>query len=566
MEENENVYLESLKVRNYELYKYFKRGLELISILKSKMYEAYIVGGAVRDFMLNIDFKDIDIATSATPNEVLDIFKDLDVDDRYASFGSVVIREAGFHYEITTFRNEEYVKFKIKDVHYSKKLVEDIIRRDYTINAFALTPNLTIIDLVDGKTDLQKRIVRIIGSGKRRYREDPSRIIRGLKLVSKYNYKIEPNTLRAMRKSRAFLKEISDLKLTTEMEQILSDPYGLQALYVIDDNHLFKYLPNYAYWVQLMIKKYKKLTLNEKFCLLYRITGDMPKNIESRKEKACEIQKLFDVSQNLSVNKVDPMMVFRFGSEILLAADRIAKAYHSRYRMQKGKIKKIEKHLKIKSVNELNFSARELVSMMKDEQKYLTNQIMEELIYKVLNNEISNTSDALQNAAYHLLNPSQKEEKAEDKTKERKINLFTKDRNEKNDRYFDDRQEEKKLYEKVYDTYDPNIDGFDGWDLIPVDESYYEDVASKMNENHQASSADSKENLVSNARLLALKKEYDEDYYNIYKIYIKGIEGYYQMTEGEQKMKIAEAKQQAKDFLLRNNPKYVILHERGMIE
>lgn len=566
MEENENVYLESLKLRNYELYKYFKRGLEIISILKSKMYEAYIVGGAVRDFMLNIDFKDIDIATSATPNEVIDIFKDLDLDDRYASFGSVVIREAGFNYEITTFRNEEYVKFKIKDVHYSKKLVEDIIRRDYTINAFALTPNLTIVDLVDGKSDLQKGIVRIIGSGKRRYREDPSRIIRGLKLVSKYNYKIEPNTLRAMRKSRAFLKEISDLKVTTEMENILSDTYGLQALYVIDDNNLFKYLPNYAYWVRLMIKKYKKLTINEKYGLLYRITGDMPKNIESRKERACEIKKLFDVSQNLSVNKVDTMMVFRFGSELLLSADRISKAYHSHYHMQKGKIKKIDKHLKIRNVNELNFSARELVAMMRDDQKYLTNQIMEELIYKVLNHEISNTNDALQKEASHLLNPKYEEGKTEDKIRERKINIFTKDKNEKNDRYFDDRQEERKLYEKVYDEYDPNASGFDGWDLIPVDESYYEDVASQMNETNDSVSTTVNRSEISNTRLMALKKEYDEDYYNIYKIYIKGIEGYYQMTEGEQKMKIAEAKQQAKDFLLRNNPKYIILHERGMIE
>ena len=183
-----------------------------------------------------------------------------------------------------------------------------------------------------------------------------------------------------------------------------------------------------------------------------------------------------------------------------------------------------------------------------------------------MNHEISNTNDALQKEASHLLNPKYEEGKTEDKIRERKINIFTKDKNEKNDRYFDDRQEERKLYEKVYDEYDPNASGFDGWDLIPVDESYYEDVASQMNETNDSVSATVNRSEISNTRLMALKKEYDEDYYNIYKIYIKGIEGYYQMTEGEQKMKIAEAKQQAKDFLLRNNPKYIILHERGMIE
>ncbi len=552
MEGKENLYLESLKVRNYELYKYFKRGLEIISILKGKMYEAYIVGGAVRDFILNVDFKDIDIATSATPEAVIDIFKDCDIDDRYSSFGSVVIREAGFNYEITTFRNEEYVKYKIKDVHYSKKLVEDIIRRDYTINAFALTPNLTIIDLVDGKSDLEKGIIRIIGSGKRRYREDPSRILRALKLVGKYGYKIENNTIRAMRKSKAYLKEISDLKITSEMQTILEEKKGLQALYVIDDNNLFKFLPNYAYWVRLMIKKYRKLNILEKFCLLYRITGEIPKNIESQKTKALEIKKLFELSQDLSVNKVDSMKVFKIGYELLLSADRVSKAYNSRYHSQKRKIKKLNRKLKIKNINELNFSSRELVSMMEDDQKYLTNQIMEELVFKVLNGDILNTSSSLQNEAYSLLKPN-KDESISNKelARDKKINIFNK---EKNDRYFDDQIEEKKLYEKIYDEYDPNIDGFDGWDMIPVDDNCYD------NDFYQTTN-----NANDKVRIDLLKKEYDEDYLNVYKIFVKGIEGYYQMSETEQKIKLVEAKQQAKDFLLRNNPKYIILHERGMI-
>ena len=146
--DEKNLYLESLKHRNYDMYKYFKRGLDMIATLKEKTYEAYIVGGVVRDFVLNVDFNDIDIATSATPAAIKDIFSSCNIDDYYESLGTIVIKEAGFRYEITTFRTEEYVKFKIKDVHYSKKLVEDIIRRDYTINALALTPNLTLLVLL----------------------------------------------------------------------------------------------------------------------------------------------------------------------------------------------------------------------------------------------------------------------------------------------------------------------------------------------------------------------------------------------------------------------------------
>ena len=103
----ENMYLESLKHRNYEMYKYFNKGIEIISELKSKMYEAYFVGGAVRDFLLNRDFNDIDIATNATPDEVSEIFKNYKLDSTYAQWGCVTIIDAGFRFEITTFRNEE---------------------------------------------------------------------------------------------------------------------------------------------------------------------------------------------------------------------------------------------------------------------------------------------------------------------------------------------------------------------------------------------------------------------------------------------------------------------------
>lgn len=72
--DEKNLYLESLKHRNYDMYKYFKRGLDMIATLKEKTYEAYIVGGVVRDFVLNVDFNDIDIATSATPAAIKDIF------------------------------------------------------------------------------------------------------------------------------------------------------------------------------------------------------------------------------------------------------------------------------------------------------------------------------------------------------------------------------------------------------------------------------------------------------------------------------------------------------------
>ena len=561
--ENQDKYLDTLKKRNYEMYKYFMRGLELISALKSKMYEAYIVGGAVRDYLLNIDFKDIDIATNATPEEVLDIFKDLDIDGRYASLGSVVIRENGFYYEITTFRNEEYVKYKIKDVHYSKKLVEDIIRRDYTINALALTPNLTIIDLVEGQKDLEKGIVRVIGSGKRRFQDDPSRILRGLRLVSKYNFSVETNTEKAMRKCRNYLKEISETKLTSELENIINEKYGLKALKIIDDNNLFRSMPKYAYWISLIIKYYKKLSFIEKYTLLYLITGELPKNIEANRSNAQEVRKLYDVAQNLFVNKVDSMMIFNEGQDMLLAADRVCKAYNSRYHRQKGRIKKLNRKMKIRSISDLKFTARELTLMMREDQLPMTNQIMNELIYNVVEGKLVNRNDVLVETIRRMLEQNNYTLTPKENIVKEKTNFL---HPKKDDRYFDDQHEETKLYEKIYDDYVPTDNSnYDSFDDIPVDMAYYEQMANSIDGSEQSNSYTAQKPNVTDARINALKNEYDEDFLNIYKIYIKGIKGYYDMTPGEQKIKIEEAKMQAKDFLIRNNPKYRILLERGII-
>lgn len=561
--ENQDKYLDTLKKRNYEMYKYFMRGLELISALKSKMYEAYIVGGAVRDYLLNIDFKDIDIATNATPEEVLDIFKDLDIDDRYASLGSVVIRENGFYYEITTFRNEEYVKYKIKDVHYSKKLVEDIIRRDYTINALALTPNLTIIDLVEGQKDLEKGIVRVIGSGKRRFQDDPSRILRGLRLVSKYNFSVETNTEKAMRKCRNYLKEISETKLTSELENIINEKYGLKALKIIDDNNLFRSMPKYAYWISLIIKYYKKLSFIEKYTLLYLITGELPKNIEANRANAQEVKKLYDVAQNLFVNKVDSLMIFNEGQDMLLAADRVCKAYNSRYHRQKGRIKKLNRKMKIRSISDLKFTARELTLMMREDQLPMTNQIMNELIYNVVEGKLVNRNDVLVETVRRMLEQNNYTLTPKENIVKEKTNFL---HPKKDDRYFDDQHEETKLYEKIYDDYVPTDNSnYDSFDDIPVDIAYYEQMANSIDGSEQSNSYTAQKPNVTDARINALKNEYDEDFLNIYKIYIKGIKGYYDMTPGEQKIKIEEAKMQAKDFLIRNNPKYRILLERGII-
>ncbi len=550
--DEKNLYLESLKERNYEMYKYFKKGLDIISTLKEKTYEAYIVGGAVRDFVLNIDFNDIDIATNAMPSAIKDIFADYDIDTNYESLGSIIIKDSGFKYEITTFRTEEYVKFKIKDVHYSKKLVEDIIRRDYTINALALTPNLTIVDLVEGQKDLENGIVRVIGSSKRRFKDDPSRILRGLYLVAKFGFEVETNTERGMRKSKQFLKELSELKIIKLMNRILSEKYGLKALKIINDNNLFKFLPNFSYWTRLLIKSYKKLTMMEKMTLLYRIMGSIPDNTGHKHEELLEIKKLFELSQHLSVNQVDPMMVFKINYDDLQAANRICKAYNHKYHNQKRQIKKIYKHLPIHSEKEIDFTNRELISLVGSETS-LISLIKSEILTMIVNKELPNKNLLIRNEITKLLTKNMFNS-SKPKTS---TGIFA-TKKTVDDAYFDDAKEETKLYQKVYDDYkEPTDAKEEAWNQVPADIYYYEQLSGKAQYNKQQSLTDDE--------LKNLNTDYKEDFLQLYKIYLKGYKNYYELSEREQRIKSEEIKQQVKEFLLRNNEKYRILNERGLI-
>lgn len=203
---------------------YFQRGIQIITKINEVTPQAYLVGGVVRDYLLQIPFNDIDIATSATPEQILELFPE--AKDEFLEYGCITLKEDDVVFEITTFREESYNKKSRKpsEIHFSKKLLDDIQRRDFTINALAMPKSMVLVDLVGGEKDLKNKVVRIIGKPKKRFKEDPLRILRGLSLVAKLNFTIEKKTLRGMIACKKSLAEISNYKLTGEFANILNLP------------------------------------------------------------------------------------------------------------------------------------------------------------------------------------------------------------------------------------------------------------------------------------------------------------------------------------------------------
>lgn len=209
--------------------------LKIINRLEEKGYEAYVVGGCVRDTIRGINPHDWDICTSAMPDEIISAMGDEDrVIPTGIKHGTVTIEpnRCGNSAEVTTYRTDgEYKDNRRPDkVEFVKSLAEDLKRRDFTVNAMAYNPKVGLVDLFGGQKDLKDKIIRCVGDSDKRFNEDALRIIRGLRFAAVCGFDIEEETGTAMLKNRGLLKNISVERIYEELKKLLA---GCKAKYII---------------------------------------------------------------------------------------------------------------------------------------------------------------------------------------------------------------------------------------------------------------------------------------------------------------------------------------------
>ena len=201
-----------------------KKVSEVISIIKKGKYKAYLVGGSSRDLLFARFFEDVDIATNAPLDFIYKTFKVVNEDGK--SMGSVKINYKNTVIEITRFRTEKYSeKSTFPKID---KFVDDPIidsnRRDFTINAIYLDlTNNEIIDPHDGVKDLFSFTLKFIGNPQERIKEDPSRILRGIRLAYKLNIRIDETTDNAFKENVKELERLSDNRFNKEIEKMIED-------------------------------------------------------------------------------------------------------------------------------------------------------------------------------------------------------------------------------------------------------------------------------------------------------------------------------------------------------
>jgi tRNA nucleotidyltransferase (CCA-adding enzyme) len=194
---------------------------DIIDELTRQGFEAYVVGGCVRDMVLGREPEDWDITTSATPFEVKKIFRR--TVDTGIQHGTVTVMLDKDHYEVTTYRLDgEYEDNRHpKEVSFTSSLTEDLKRRDFTINAMAYNEKEGFIDLFGGMEDLKKGLIRCVGSAVERFDEDALRILRAVRFSAQLGFVIEPETMKAVMAKVAHLNNISAERIRVELTKLL---------------------------------------------------------------------------------------------------------------------------------------------------------------------------------------------------------------------------------------------------------------------------------------------------------------------------------------------------------
>lgn len=220
-----------------------KNAAKVIRVLEQAGFEAYIVGGAVRDYLLGKMPHDMDVASNASPEEVKKLFSR--TVDTGIEHGTVLVLLEGEGIEVTTFRTEgSYTDMRRPDkVEFVQSLEEDLKRRDFTINAMAMDEHLQVIDPFGGREDLEKCIIRAVGEPGERFQEDALRMLRAVRFSGQLDFAVDRGTLIAIQQHASLIHAVAVERLKNELDKILINTRTEISMGYLKESGLTNHLP-----------------------------------------------------------------------------------------------------------------------------------------------------------------------------------------------------------------------------------------------------------------------------------------------------------------------------------
>lgn len=385
----------------------FLSTVPILNKLEEAGFEAYFVGGSVRDFLLGKAIHDVDIATSATPEEVKRIFpKTVDIGIQH---GTVLVLYKNDSYEITTFRTEsEYIDYRRpKEVAFVRSLEKDLERRDFTMNAIAMDRQGAVIDPYHGQQAITDRRIETVGKAKERFQEDALRIMRALRFVSQLSFRIETRTLKAVIESAHLLEKIAIERKRAEFEKLLTGPAWRTALQLLLDTKLFRYLPVLSEKEESISKllhyECERLNLNELWAL-FVFFASLSENeadtfLRAWKLPVKQIRKVQSILFFLSIRLKQNWSVsdlYRARMETILSVEKI-------YQILKGeqddesinRVLALYQHLPIKERSELAVTGGDVMQWYDQPGGPWVSDLIAKIEESVLLGEVSNDQQTI---------------------------------------------------------------------------------------------------------------------------------------------------------------------------
>ena len=311
---------------------------KILETLENEGYQAYLVGGYVRDYLLGVTSFDVDIATDALPKDIHRIFNSIK-----NNYGSVNIKVDKLNVDITTFRKDlNYVNRRPSKVVYINNLKEDLERRDFTINAICMNKNGKIIDLLNGCKDLDRINIKIIGSIDVKLKEDPLRIMRAIRFACILDFKIEDELYEKIKEYSYLVGDLSKERIKNELDKILISKNYKYGLELMKDTKISEVLEinyddiNYVddllgMWAQVKV-------LNIPFT-----------NVEKG--------NIIKITEVLDFGKIDNEILYKYGLYISRVAGKILN-------IKTTKISKMYNKLPIKSREDIDITSKEISSIV----------------------------------------------------------------------------------------------------------------------------------------------------------------------------------------------------------
>ncbi len=383
---------------------YYEKGKEIIKKLLDLNYQAFFVGGFVRDYLLGIKANDIDITTNALPKDIQRIFTKTKATG--IKYGTISVYVDEYNFELTTYRADmNYIDHRRPErVVFSQKIEEDLKRRDFTINALAMNYDGDITDLFSGKADLNNKLIRAIGDPDLRFEEDALRILRAFRFVAKLGFDIEDKTLNSINKNMDLLSKISNERVLSELKKIIAYPHYKKALSMLYTSKLHKVFPELEIGLELLnnLESYK-LNFLEYFALcIFSSNQDIPQTWRfSNKEKAYinKIIELISVTENDNYNE---MIIYRLGKDISLMANNVSRLINPS-NDQENLINNIYDNLSIYKTCDLKFKGQDILELTTLRNAEIIGKIIDDITYQIITKNLKNNYEDIKNYTLGLM-------------------------------------------------------------------------------------------------------------------------------------------------------------------